>query len=259
MHKSLTKHFNINCLSTVSGVTMGMTFTDIENKSAKRLIGIAAVIFLHLLVAYILMSGLANNIQKPAEKPVELQIIQDIKPPPPPKPEEPKPKEKPPEPPKMVEKVAKVPEPPKEVEKVATPVQKTTPVAQPTKVATPAPAAPSTPSPSPVAAPAPVAAAAPVPKPAGVTRGVSEGSAGCEKPEYPREALMNEEQGTVRIRVLVDTSGKVIDAKVKKSSGSKILDKAATKAYSLCTFKPAMKDGVPQQDWYEIEYPFVIE
>ncbi len=259
MHKFLTKHFNINCLSTVSGVTMGMTFTDIENKSAKRLIGIAAVIFLHLLVAYILMSGLANNIQKPAEKPVELQIIQDIKPPPPPKPEEPKPKEKPPEPPKMVEKVAKVPEPPKEVEKVTTPVQKTTPVAQPTKVATPAPAAPSTPSPSPVAAPAPVAAAAPAPKPAGVTRGVSEGSAGCEKPEYPREALMNEEQGTVRIRVLVDTSGKVIDAKVKKSSGSKILDKAATKAYSLCTFKPAMKDGVPQQDWYEIEYPFVIE
>ncbi|MDH2529518.1 energy transducer TonB [Acinetobacter baumannii] len=225
---------------------MGMTFTDIENKSAKRLIGIAAVIFLHLLVAYILISGLANNIQKPAEKPVELQIIQDIKPPPPPKPEEPKPKEKP-------------PEPPKEVEKVATPVQKTTPVAQPTKVATPAPAAPSTPSPSPVAAPAPVAAAAPAPKSAGVTRGVSEGSAGCEKPEYPREALMNEEQGTVRIRVLVDTSGKVIDVKVKKSSGSKILDKAATKAYSLCTFKPAMKDGVPQQDWYEIEYPFVIE
>lgn len=238
-----------------------MTFTDIENKSAKRLIGIAAVIFLHLLVAYILMSGLANNIQKPAEKPVELQIIQDIKPPPPPKPEEPKPKEKPPEPPKMVEKVAKVPEPPKQVEKVVTPVQKNTPIAQPTKVATPAPAAPaapSAPSPSPVAAPAP-AAAAPAPKPAGVTRGVSEGSAGCEKPEYPREAEMSGEQGTVRIRVLVDTNGKVIEAKIKKSSGSRILDKAATKAYSLCTFKPAMKDGVPQQDWYEIEYPFVIE
>lgn len=240
---------------------MGMTFTDIENKSAKRLIGIAAVIFLHLLVAYILMSGLANNIQKPAEKPVELQIIQDIKPPPPPKPEEPKPKEKPPEPPKMVEKVAKVPEPPKQVEKVVTPVQKTTPIAQPTKVATPAPAAPaapSAPSPSPVAAPAPTAAA-PAPKPAGVTRGVSEGSAGCEKPEYPREAEMSGEQGTVRIRVLIDTNGKVIEAKIKKSSGSRILDKAATKAYSLCTFKPAMKDGVPQQDWYEIEYPFVIE
>lgn len=237
---------------------MGMTFTDIENKSAKRLIGIAAVLFLHLIVAYILMSGLANNIQKPAEKPVELQIIQDIKPPPPPKPEEPKPKEKPPEPPKMVEKVAKVPEPVKQVEKV-TPVQKVTPVAQPTKVAPTPTAAPSTPSPSPVAAPAPVAAAAPAPKPAGATRGVSEGSGGCKRPEYPREAEMSGEQGTVRIRVLVDTNGSVIEAKVKKSSGSRILDKAATKAYSLCTFKPAMKDGVPQQDWYEIEYPFVIE
>lgn len=52
-------------------------------------------------------------------------------------------------------------------------------MAQPTKAATPAPAAPSTPSPSPVAAPAPVVAA-PAPKPAGVSRGVSEGSAGCE-------------------------------------------------------------------------------
>jgi len=231
---------------------MGTKFEDLENNFAKKLTGIGVVVFLHILVGLVLMAGMAKDIIKPTEQPVELMIIQDIKPPEP----EP-PKETPPEPPKMVEKVTKVPEPVKQVEKV-TPVQKTTPVTQPTKVATPAPAAPSTPSPSPVAAPAPMAAA-PAPKPAGVSRGVSEGSAGCEKPEYPREALMNEEQGTVRIRVLVDTSGKVIDAKVKKSSGSKILDKAATKAYSLCTFKPAMKDGVPQQDWYEIEYPFVIE
>ena len=147
-----------------------------------------------------------------------------------------------------------MPDPPKQVEKVS-PVQKPAP-AQPTQtaVATPTPA-PATPSPSPVAAP--VAPAAPA-KPAGISRGVSEGEAGCQKPEYPREALMNEEEGTVRIRVLVDGSGKVIDSKVKKSSGSKSLDKAAVKAYSLCTFKPAMKDGVPQQEWYEIEYPFTL-
>jgi protein TonB len=66
------------------------------------------------------------------------------------------------------------------------------------------------------------------------------------------------EEGTVRMRLLVDSSGKVIDAKVKKSSGVRELDKAATKAYSLCSFTPAMKDGVPQQDWYEIEYTFKI-
>ncbi|WP_033134424.1 energy transducer TonB, partial [Acinetobacter sp. MN12] len=126
-----------------------------------------------------------------------------------------------------------------------------------TAVATPTPT-PAAASPSPVAAPTAPAAPATPAKPAGISRGVSEGEAGCQKPEYPREALMNEEEGTVRIRVLVDGSGKVIDSKVKKSSGSKSLDKAAVKAYSLCTFKPAMKDGVPQQEWYEIEYPFTI-
>lgn len=236
---------------------MGIPFSENENQPAKRLVGIGLVLFLHLIIAYILMTSLATDFIKPVDKPVELQIIQDIKPPPPPKPEEPKPKEKPPEPPKMVEKVAKIPDPPKQVEKV-TPVQKPAP-AQPTQtaVATPTPA-PATPSPSPVAAPvAPSAPAVPA-KPAGISRGVSEGEAGCQKPEYPREALMNEEEGTVRIRVLVDASGKVIDSKVKKSSGSKSLDKAAIKAYSLCTFKAAMKDGVPQQEWYEIEYPFTI-
>lgn len=240
---------------TISGVIMGIPFSENENQPAKRLVGIGLVLFLHLIIAYILMTSLATDFTKPVDKPVELQIIQDIKPPPPPKPEEPK--EKPLEPPKMVEKVAKMPDPPKQVEKV-TPVQKPAP-AQPTKtaVATPTPT-PAAASPSPVAAPtAPAAPAAPA-KPAGISRGVSEGEAGCQKPEYPREALMNEEEGTVRIRVLVDGSGKVIDSKVKKSSGSKSLDKAAIKAYSLCTFKAAMKDGVPQQEWYEIEYPFTI-
>ncbi len=233
---------------------MGIPFSENENQPAKRLVGIGLVLFLHLIIAYILMTSLATDFSKPVDKPVELQIIQDIKPPPPPKLEEPKPKEKPPEPPKMVEKVAKMPDPPKQVEK-ATPVQKPAPAqSTQTAVATPT-STPATPSPSPVAAP--VAPAAPA-KPAGISRGVSEGEAGCQKPEYPREALMNEEEGTVRIRVLVDASGKVIDSKVKKSSGSKSLDKAAIKAYSLCTFKAAMKDGVPQQEWYEIEYPFTI-
>ncbi len=56
---------------------MGMTFTDIENKSAKRLIGIAAVIFLHLCCLYSDVR-FSKQYSKPAEKPVELQIIQDI-------------------------------------------------------------------------------------------------------------------------------------------------------------------------------------
>lgn len=224
---------------------MGMNFSELENNSPKRLIGIAAVILLHLIIGYILMSGLGKNILKPAEKPVELQIIQDI---PPPEPE--KPKETPPEPPKIVEKVLKTPEVEKPVEKIV-PVQETTPTVttQPTQISTPAP--------TPSASPSPVVAAV-TPAPTGVTRGVSQGEAGCKSPDYPRESLMNEEQGDVLISVYVDANGKVKEAKVKQSSGSKTLDRAASKAFSLCTFKPAMKDGEAQESWYDIPYEFIL-
>ena len=233
---------------------MGTKFEDLEKNSAKKLTGIGVVVFLHILVGLVLMAGMAKDIIKPTEQPVELMIIQDIKPPEP----EP-PKETPPEPPKIVEKVAQVPEV-KPVEKVV-PVQKTLPTpTQPTTVAVPTPVAAS-PSPSPVAAPAPVVAAAPAPAPppAGVTRGVSQGEAGCKRPDYPRDALMNEEQGEVLISVYVNTTGKVQDAKVKKSSGSRALDRAASQAFSLCTFKPAMKNGEPQESWYDIPYEFVLD
>ncbi|MGL6083534.1 MAG: energy transducer TonB [Gammaproteobacteria bacterium] len=225
---------------------MGTKFEDLEKNSAKKLTGIGVVVFLHILVGLVLMAGMAKDIIKPTEQPVELMIIQDIKPPEP-------------EPPKIVEKVAQVPEV-KPVEKVV-PVQKTLPTpTQPTTVAVPTPVAAS-PSPSPVAAPAPVVAAAPAPAPppAGVTRGVSQGEAGCKRPDYPRDALMNEEQGEVLISVYVNTTGKVQDAKVKKSSGSRALDRAASKAFSLCTFKPAMKNGEPQESWYDIPYEFVLD
>lgn len=233
---------------------MGTKFEDLEKNSAKKLTGIGVVVFLHILVGLVLMAGMAKDIIKPTEQPVELMIIQDIKPPEP----EP-PKETPPEPPKIVEKVAQVPEV-KPVEKVV-PVQKTLPTpTQPTTAAVPTPVAAS-PSPSPVAAPAPVVAAAPAPAPppAGVTRGVTQGEAGCKRPDYPRDALMNEEQGEVLISVYVNTTGKVQDAKVKSSSGSRSLDRAASKAFSLCTFKPAMKNGEPQESWYDIPYEFVLD
>jgi len=233
---------------------MGTKFEDLEKNSAKKLTGIGVVVFLHILVGLVLMAGMAKDIIKPTEQPVELMIIQDIKPPEP----EP-PKETPPEPPKIVEKVAQVPEV-KPVEKVV-PVQKTLPTpTQPTTVAVPTPVA-ANPSPSPIAAPTPVVAAAPAPAPppAGVTRGVSQGEAGCKRPDYPRDALMNEEQGEVLISVYVNTTGKVQDAKVKKSSGSRALDRAASKAFSLCTFKPAMKNGEPQESWYDIPYEFVLD
>jgi periplasmic protein TonB len=60
---------------------MGTTFEDLEKNSAKKLTGIGVVIFLHVLVGLVLMAGLAKDIVKPSTEPVELVILQDIKPP----------------------------------------------------------------------------------------------------------------------------------------------------------------------------------
>jgi len=46
-------------------------------------------------------------------------------------------------------------------------------------------------------------------------------------PQYPGIALRNHYQGTVTIEFVVDPSGKVISAKVQKSSGFPVLDEAA--------------------------------
>ncbi|TCM69882.1 outer membrane transport energization protein TonB [Acinetobacter calcoaceticus] len=238
---------------------MGMPYTEIENKTAKNIICIAAVIFLHLIVAYLLMASLTHQIIKPAEKPVELLIIQDTPPPPI---VIPKPVDTPPEPPKVVEKPAETAKPLEKVPPVTKPVTKAvTPVA-PTTTNVPAPntnpAPQATPSPSPIPAAQATPSPAPSPAPVGVTRGVTKGQAGCKAPDYPRESLRNEEQGVVIVSVFVGTDGKVNESKVKKSSGSKNLDRAATKAFSLCSFQPAMKNGEAQPSWYDIPYEFVI-
>lgn len=227
---------------------MGTNFSDLENNSAKRLIGIGVVILLHLIVLYGLITGLAKNGEKPVEQPVELLIIQEKKPEPP----KPKPIEKPPEPPKLVDKVLKTPDP-KPVVKPVEKTQTTQPVKQVQQVLSQStnPIQNTDPTPQKKADPEPT-------KPAGETRGVAGGEAGCKKPDYPRDALQNEEQGEVLISVYVGTDGKVKEAKVKKQSGAKSLDKAALKAFSLCTFKPAMKNGEPQESWYDIPYEFVL-
>ena len=60
---------------------MGTKFEDLEKNSAKKLTGIGVVVFLHILVGLVLMAGMAKDIIKPTEQPVDLMIIQDIKPP----------------------------------------------------------------------------------------------------------------------------------------------------------------------------------
>lgn len=81
----------------------------------------------------------------------------------------------------------------------------------------------------------------------------------CEKPDYPRNALRNGDTGIVKLALLVGIDGRVHDSKIEKSSGFRELDNAAQTGLSLCKFKPASIDGVPQQTWATMEYVWKID
>lgn len=78
------------------------------------------------------------------------------------------------------------------------------------------------------------------------------------KAEYPKAALMNEEQGMVSMMFLVSAEGRVLESKLDKTSGFKNLDKAAITAISACKFKPGSKDGKPDSTWTKVEYNWTL-
>jgi protein TonB len=78
------------------------------------------------------------------------------------------------------------------------------------------------------------------------------------KVTYPKQSLMNEEQGTTSMQFLVSPAGKVVDSKLEKSSGYKALDKAAMSTLAGCQFKPGTKDGAPSQTWTKIDYAWSL-
>lgn len=78
------------------------------------------------------------------------------------------------------------------------------------------------------------------------------------KAEYPKAALMNEEQGVVSMMFLVSAEGRVLESKLDKTSGFKSLDKAAIAAITACKFKPGSKDGKPDSTWTKVEYNWTL-
>ena len=84
-------------------------------------------------------------------------------------------------------------------------------------------------------------------------------ASGCATPEYPARAARNQESGTVVLALLIGADGRVANARVQKSSGSRDLDKAALSALSLCQFKPGMNNGVPEAGWGQIAFDWKLE
>ncbi len=67
-------------------------------------------------------------------------------------------------------------------------------------------------------------------------------------PAYPREALYEGIGGTVELELLVGADGRVLDARVVRSSGNRLLDNAARDTVlRQWRFQPATRNGEPVQ------------
>ena len=81
----------------------------------------------------------------------------------------------------------------------------------------------------------------------------------CAKAVWPRASLRKEEEGAVTMGFLIGADSKLIEAKIIKSSGYPLLDRASLHGMSLCTFQAAVRNGVPEQGSAEIQYVWSLE
>ncbi len=79
------------------------------------------------------------------------------------------------------------------------------------------------------------------------------------EPNYPRLAQTANMEAVVWVKVLVDKDGKVRDAMILKSSGSRAgFDEAAAQAAYKCRYKPAIQNGRPVAVWVSYKVEFII-
>ncbi|MFT4100663.1 MAG: energy transducer TonB [Burkholderiaceae bacterium] len=163
-------------------------------------------------------------------------------PPPPPKPK-PKPPKREPKPEKVVEPTpALTPEPvPVAIAPAATERSSNTISAEA--------AEPSAPVASKIAD-TPVAAAAADPGPVHEPPRADASWSGNVPPPYPALARRLGEQGEVRLDIQISPEGTVMDIKLKRSSGSSLLDQTAMDTVRKWRFKPATVGGQAVAEWY---------
>jgi TonB family protein len=80
----------------------------------------------------------------------------------------------------------------------------------------------------------------------------------CESPPYPGEAIEKAQAGTVRLALLIDAQGRVVESRVVRSSKSPVLDRASRDAIANCQFIPAARNGVSAQGWVILNYIWTL-
>lgn len=80
------------------------------------------------------------------------------------------------------------------------------------------------------------------------------------QPPYPPGAIRSGHEGTLTLELRVRTDGKVIDARVMKSSGFPMLDEAAVnEAKRRWKLLPATRGGVAVEDWTRLSVVFRLD
>ncbi|WP_165383200.1 energy transducer TonB [Acinetobacter wuhouensis] len=236
---------------------MGKRFTELENSTTKRFVSLGIVILLHLIVLYGLSTALSKKVETPTEVPVEALIFQDTAP----KSESLHVVNLQSKSTVAVKKTAKMTHAKtnkKPLGKAKSTSSNSASSASSASSATDTELPASSPQASSTSTSTASSSTTTI-KPKGETRGVITGEKACKRPEYPDDAIAKKEQGSVIVSLFVSRNGVVKESKIKKTTGSKALDQAAAKAFSLCGFKPALKDGEPEDAWYDIPYEFELD
>ena len=76
---------------------------------------------------------------------------------------------------------------------------------------------------------------------------------------YPPAARKEGTEGTAVFLLEIDETGKVVDAVLKRSAGSRILDRAARSAVMRGIFSPGTSDGVPVRSYVTVEVEFRLD
>jgi protein TonB len=78
------------------------------------------------------------------------------------------------------------------------------------------------------------------------------------RPAYPHDALKEGWEGTVVVRVLVDTDGSAAAVAVRRSSGYGALDDAAAQAVKKWRFAPAQRGDNPVESYFDVRVKFSL-
>lgn len=216
--------------------SLGMDYAYNQRDPARRAKGIAIVVAVHLVIGYVLVSGMARSGLNILKKPLEAVVVEAVIPPPPPPPPPPKPIEKAPEAPKV-----DAPPPP------FVPPPDVTPPATSTAPAIVSTAAPPPTPPAPVTPPPPKEPDAKAVAAAMETEYQIKVKAMLEAAKrYPtgRKASQERPQGQVRVWFILARSGALVDSGVLVSSDSNLLDDAA-----LATVRRSTYPAWPTNTW----------